>query len=311
MLPSFMTYKLIRPPALRPGDTVAFVSPSGALRVPEQQLAEARAIVESLDLRVLVGKHALSHHGYLAGTDEERAADFNAAVRDPNVRAIFALRGGYGAMRLLEHIDYDALRADPKVLLGYSDITVLLNAVTARTGLVTFHGPVVAVWEPTPLALEWLRNALMSAQPLGKLTAPDALTITPGSAHGRLAGGNLSLISALSGTPYAVDFRDAIVLIEDIDELPYRIDRKLTQLRLSGALQSAAGFVVGTFLDCEAPEEAAPFSFSLEEVIRERLGDLGKPTIYRAPVGHIEEQWTLPIGATATLDASARTLTIE
>jgi muramoyltetrapeptide carboxypeptidase len=158
---------------------------------------------------------------------------------------------------------------------------------------------------------QWLRRVLMEPRPIGTLTAPEAVTLVSGAARGRLVGGNLSLISALLGTPYALDFRGGLVFIEDIGEAPYRIDRMLTQLRLSGALDVAMGIVVGTCVDCDPPKDAAEFSLSLLDVLRDRLRGLGKPVLYGAPIGHFPEQWTLPIGVTATLHADARTLTIE
>lgn len=246
-----------------------------------------------------LGDHVRKNRGYLAGSDEERAADFNAAARAADLRGIFALRGGYGTMRLLDAIEYDALRADPKAVLGYSDLTALLNAITQRANIVTFHGPVAALSQFTAEETQWLRAAVAAAAPIGELHAPEAKALIPGVARGRLAGGNLSLIAALEGTPYAVDTRGAILLIEDVDEAPYRIDRMLTQLRLSGALQRAAGVIAGGFTNCG----------DYEQVLRDRLGDLGIPVLLDVPSGHIEQQWTLPIGARATLDASRRTLT--
>jgi muramoyltetrapeptide carboxypeptidase len=276
-----------------------------------ERLVQARALVEALGLRPTVGEHASARYGYLAGSDDERAADFNAAVGDPNVRALFTLRGGYGAMRVLDRLDYDGLRADPKIVLGYSDITAILNAVTARAGLVTFHGPLADASQFTAQGINWLRRALMDPRPIGTLESPQAGTIVAGSACGRLVGGNLSLICALLGTPYALDFRGAVAFFEEIREAPYRIDRMLTQLMLSGAFEGAAGIAVGTCVDCDPSAEDAEFSLSLLEMLRDRLQALGKPAFYGAQIGHLPEQRTLPIGVRATLDANARTLTIE
>ncbi len=300
-----------KPPALREGDAVALIAPAGPLEGPED-LQRACAAVEALGLRPRVGANALERYGYLAGSDAQRAEDFNVAARDPDIRAIFALRGGYGTLRILDLLDYGALRADPKVLLGYSDLTALLNAVSARSDLVTFHGPVAAISPFTPMVVEALRRAICVARPLGTLHVPEMETICGGTARGRLAGGNLSLLAALIGTPYAVDTLGTLLFFEDVDEAPYRIDRMLTQMRLSGGLGVAAGIVAGRFHNCDVPEEArTPGSFGSAQAIDDRLRDLAVPSLRGALIGHIEEQWTIPIGAWATLDADARTLTIE
>jgi muramoyltetrapeptide carboxypeptidase len=277
------------------------VAPAGPLK-SDDEFERAQQIVRTLGLVPRIGTFAkASELGYLAGTDEQRAADFNEAARDPRVRGIFALRGGYGTMRILEKIDYKALARDPKVVLGYSDLTALLNAITQRTGLLTFHGPVAALSQFTALETQALRAAVMSAEPLGALQAPEAQTLIGGVARGRLAGGNLSLIAALLGTPYEINTRGALLVLEDVDESPYRIDRMLTQLRMSGALSRAAGIIAGGWTNCGVTDE----------LLRDRLGDLGIPVLTETLIGHIDEQWTLPIGARATLDANARTLTIE
>jgi len=300
---------MIYPPALKPGDAVALIAPAGPLASPAE-LDAAIARVEALGLRAALGEHVLGRHGFLAGTDAERAHDVNAALRDPGVRGIFAVRGGYGTTRLLERVDYDALRADPKVLLGYSDLTALLDACTARADVVTFHGPVVALSPWGPDEIGWLRRAVLSNDPIGSLSVSAGRALVPGRARGRLAGGNLSLMAALVGTPYAIDCAGAIVFLEETDEAPYRIDRMLTQLRSAGTLRGCAGIVLGTFANCDAAEDAAP-ERRLAHVFADRLGDLGVPILDGAPIGHEGEQWTLPVGAIATLDADAATLSIE
>ncbi|HEY5256834.1 MAG TPA: LD-carboxypeptidase [Candidatus Baltobacteraceae bacterium] len=299
---------VVRPPALREGDTVALVAPAGALHADED-LGRAIGHIESLGLRARAGRHALDRHGYLAGDDQARLDDINVALRDPDVRAVVALRGGYGTTRLLDGVDYAAFAADPKVVLGYSDLTALLNALHARTGIVTFHGPVAAADRFTPTVVGWLRRALFSTAPIGTLEAPCATTLGGGRGRGRLIGGNLSLIAALLATPYALDFDGAIAFLEEVDEAPYRIDRMLTQLRASGTLHGVRGIVVGDCRNCDAPADA-PAASRLEHVLRDRLGDLGVPLLSGAPIGHIEEQWTLPIGIEADLDADARTLDV-
>lgn len=304
-----MTNTIARP-FLKPGDLVALISPAGPLAADER-LAEAIAHVEQLGLRARPGKHALARNGFLAGTDEQRAADFNDALRDPEIRGVVAVRGGYGTTRILDRIDYQALRRDPKVVLGYSDLTAPLNALYQRTGVVTYHGPVAALSSFSPNEVAWLRRAIFDAPPLGALDAPNARALVAGTARGRLAGGNLSLLSAMVGTPYAVDFDGAIVFIEEVDEPPYRVDRMLTQLLASGALRSCAGIVVGECRNCDTEFADGSKQTRLADVVVERLSGLGVPLLDGATFGHIDEQWTLPIGVTAVLDADARRLVVE
>lgn len=285
---------------LREGDAVALLAPAGPL-AKDEEFARAQDIVASLGLVPRLSRYARSKRGYLAGSDEERAADFNNAIADPQIRGIFALRGGYGTMRILDAIDYDGLARDPKVILGYSDLTALLNAVTQRTGLVTFHGPVAALSQFTDAETDWLRRAMMRGEPLGVLDAPGASVLVNGSARGRLVGGNLSLITALLGTPYEIDTSDALLVIEEVDEAPYRIDRMLTQLRLAGALERVAGVLVGRCANCDVNGEHPYAAMPLVETLRDRLGDLGVPVVTQLPIGHDGEQWTLPLGLQANI----------
>jgi muramoyltetrapeptide carboxypeptidase len=213
-------------------------------------------------------------------------------------------------MRILDRIDYEAIRSDPKVILGYSDLTALLNVITQRTGVVTFHGPVAALSDFSPNEIAWLRAAVMSDAPLGALHVPNARALSAGIAEGRLAGGNLSLVTSLLGTPHEIDVSNAILMIEEIDEAPYRIDRMLTQLRLSGALSRVAGVIAGGWTNCDVSEDHRYAGLRLADVLRDRLSDAGVPVLLDLPIGHIEEQWTLPLGAMVSLDAGVRTLTI-
>ncbi len=289
--------------ALREGDTVALIAPAGPLS-SEEEFVRAEQAVRSLGLVPRVARNARERRGYLAGSDEQRAADFNEAARDPAVRGIFALRGGYGTMRILDAIDYAALAGDPKVVLGYSDLTALLNAIAQRTGLVTFHGPVAALSEFSENETAWLRAAVMSAKPIGALQCAQGAAIVAGSATGRICGGNLSLVTALLGTPYEIDTTDALLTIEEVDEAPYRVDRMLTQLRLSGALHRAAGILVGRCARCDVDENHAYAAMPLAQTLADRLGDLGVPVLSDLPIGHDGEQWTLPIGLPARMERS-------
>jgi muramoyltetrapeptide carboxypeptidase len=285
---------------LRKGDTVALIAPAGPLST-EEEFARAKRVVESLGLVPRLGRNAAKHDGYLAGSDDQRAADFNEAARDPKVRGIFALRGGYGTMRILDAIDYAALAGDPKVVVGYSDLTALLNAIAQRTGLVTFHGPVAALSQFGADETEWLRRAVMSAAPIGELVAGGVHTMSGGGARGHLRGGNLSLVTALIGTPYAIDTAGALLVLEEVDEAPYRIDRMLTQLRLSGALAKAAGILIGRCRNCDVDAEHPYAAMPFARVLWDRLGDLGVPVLSDLPIGHDGEQWTIPIGLEAEL----------
>ncbi len=263
-----------------------------------------------LGVRLKLGANIHSQYGYLAGSDEARAADFNGFARDPRIRAIFALRGGYGTMRILDKIDYGALAADPKIILGFSDLTALLNAITAQTGLITFHGP-VAGHPMTGAAVMGIRRAVMSTEPLGELRVPEIGALARGTARGQLAGGNLSMVAALSGTPYAVPCAGKILLLEDVKEAPYRVDRMLTQLSLNGNLAAVAGIALGRFQDCVAKEGDDRPSLSIDETLRDRLSGLKKPMITHVSIGHMEGQWTLPLGMVASFDGPAGKLVVE
>ena len=305
----------VRPARLALGDTVGIVSPA-SLTFEGSWVDIAVEQLEAIGFRVKLGEHARTKHGYFAGTDAERAADVVAMFADPEVRGIFALRGGWGTPRLLPLLDYDLIRAHPKVLIGYSDLTALLNAVHQRTGLVTFHGPNAGT-NLRPYTLEHLRRALLSAEPLGTLANPPkeedelvprayrTLTLRGGRARGRLVGGNLTLVAALMGTPWEIDTRGAILLLEDVEEELYRVDRMLTQLAQGDKLRPLAGVVFGYCTDCPIGEGP---SFSLEELLHEHLGGLGVQALSGLAFGHIQKMLTLPIGLEATLDADAGTL---
>ncbi|MBW3566002.1 MAG: LD-carboxypeptidase [Acidobacteria bacterium] len=309
--------QIVKPKVLRPGDTVGVTSPAtqafdyDRIRVTQEQ-------IEALGFRPKLGAHVADKHGYFAGTDENRAADINAMFADDEVDAIFFFSGGWGSPRLLPHLDYDLIRRNPKIILGYSDITALLNGIHQRTGIVTFHGPNGSSRLPK-YTLEHLKRTLMSTEPIGILANPPKpedelvrrdyriITIRPGVASGPLVGGNLSLVAALMGTPWEVDTRGAILLLEDVNEELYRVDRMLSTLRLGGKLADAAAIVFGTCSRC--PVEGP--SFSLEEIMRDHFEDLGVPVMAGYAFGHISEQLTLPIGMPGTVDTTAGTITID
>lgn len=291
-----------KPPALVRGDVVGLIAPASPPTGNDVALSVAH--VESLGLVPVLGKYVNERDGYLAGSDTERAADFNAMARDPKVRAIVAIRGGYGTMRILQRLDYEAIARDPKIVLGFSDLTAILNAVAVRSRVVTFHGPVGAhgsSWSGA--ARDYLEAALFGTQPW-RLPIADARSLAPGIARGRLAGGNLALVASLVGTPFAVPAAGALLFLEETEEPPYRIDRMLTQLALAGDLAAARGILFGRCTKCTDTGPTA----SAASVIDERLRAAGRPAATGAPVGHIPAQWVLPIGVRAELDATNGTL---
>jgi len=297
---------LRRPPLLAPGARVALVSPAGPLRGPSD-LERAIANVESMGWEAVVAPNVLARRGYFAGSDDERRADLDRALRDPEVDAVWCARGGYGAMRLLDALDYGALARRPKPLLGFSDITALHAALATRSGIASYHAP-TARGALTAFSRDSLERAVVrGVDPCG--TIGSARVLRPGIAEGRLVGGNLALLVALLGTPYFPALDGAILVLEDIGEAVYRLDRMLVQLRLAGALSRVAGLVFGAFTDC--PETSDDGVRRLDEVLDEAAAAAGVPAVANAPVGHIDEQWTLPLGLTATLDAGAGTLHVH
>lgn len=296
----------IRPRALGPGARVALVAPGGP--VTGERLDRAAEECRALGLEPVLGANARGRIGYLAGPDSDRASDLNRAFRDPRVDAVWALRGGYGAMRLLAGLDTDSMRRRPLPFIGFSDNTAIHLAL-GREGIVSFHGPHAGALE-TGFSRACLLDVLRSPRAPGILPpAPDGepvLTLVPGAAEGRLAGGNLSILAGMCGTPWSLRAAGCIVVIEDVGEATYRIDRDLVQLVLSGALHGAAAVAFGRFTERPASDNDRP----LEEVLAEIVGPLGIPVVSGLPVGHIDSQWTLPFGARARLDADRGTLEI-
>ena len=307
--------EVLLPAALKPGDTVALVSPSSP--VDERlNLQLAREAMEALGFEVRTGAHYDARRGYLAGTDAERARDLNAAFADREVKAIVCTRGGWGAARLLPLLDYAAIRANPKVLLGYSDITALHNALLAKAGLVSFHGPIGSgSWNR--FNADQFRRVFFQRELLEYRNPVDAgdelvprsnrtLTITGGRARGQLVGGNLTVLAALAGSPYLPDFDGKILFLEDVEEAPYRIDRMLTTLKLMGALDRIAGFVFGQCTGCDPGNGYG--SLTLDQLFDDHIRPLRIPAYRGALIGHIREQFIVPVGGQVELDADAGTL---
>jgi muramoyltetrapeptide carboxypeptidase len=295
---------LIRPPRLQKGDTVALLSPASAPATPSAVKAAGLSL-SVLGLKIRLGKHVLSREGYLAGTDEQRNRDLENAFRDPEIKAIFCTRGGYGSARLLERFDVRLARQHPKIVVGYSDLTCLHLALQAQ-GLVSFWGPMPGVAPGlNAFSARYLQKALMSAEPLGAMPVRRGVCVTlrPGRAEGALTGGTLTLLAGSLGTAYAVSTRNRIVFLEDEGEEPYKVDRLLTQLLGAGKLKDAAGVVLGVFTNAKPKVFSARRSWSLREVWADRLLPLNIPVFSGLSLGHISNQITLPYGIQARMDA--------
>jgi muramoyltetrapeptide carboxypeptidase len=306
--PERKTMRLLKPARLQPGDLVGINAPGGF--TTEAALDKAVANIESLGLRARLGANVHYVYGNYAGTVEQRLQDLHAMFRDPDIKAIWAIRGGSGCISLLEHIDYKLIRAHPKVLIGYSDLTCLHLALLRKAGLVTFHGP-VASSTFSDYSVAQLQNVLMTPQDRYTITMFNEHTpraVHGGIATGRLIGGNLSMFAALEGTPYAADFKNAILYLEDVNEEPYRIDRWMTQLQLSQGFRRAAAVMLGIFENCEAPEGDS--ALTLDETVDQHLLPLTRPAVAGYSFGHIRNQFTIPVGLRACLDAGNHTLTL-
>jgi muramoyltetrapeptide carboxypeptidase len=287
------------------GARVALVSPAGPLQKPDE-LPRALDNARSLGWQPVVGANATEKAGYLAGSDRDRLDDINSALRDPDIDAVWCLRGGYGVMRILDGIDYDALARSPKPIIGYSDITALHAAVQRRCELTTYHGPTAR-----EVLTDFSRDSFVravTAQVDSCGVAPDAREIKRGRARGRLVGGSLAMLAALCGTQFMPDLDDGILILEDINEPVYRIDRMLQQLRLAGVLNGCRAIVFGECVKC--PDDAGGGGRAFDDVLGEIARALDVPCLAGIPVGHIEKQWTIPLGAMAEVDTGERRLTV-
>ncbi|HXX39717.1 MAG TPA: LD-carboxypeptidase [bacterium] len=304
-----MTTSLRKPRALVPGDTIGLVSPSGPTTrdgaATPRTITLARTRLLGAGFRTVLAQHALEVRGYLAGRDDDRVADLHAMFADPAVAGVLCVRGGYGAHRLLDALDYDLIGSHPKVFIGYSDITALHLAFHTRAGFVTFHGPMTtALSQADPHDfLECLR-AVTRPEPLGMLVnppgAPPIETLVPGEAEGELIGGNAALLTGLLGTPYEPEFMDRLLFLEDVGDRLYRLDRKLAHLRLAGVLERVAGIIIG---ECRYPLEQGS-ALALRQILDDLIVPLGKPAIYGLACGHGDYHLTLPVGVRTHLDAT-------
>jgi muramoyltetrapeptide carboxypeptidase len=298
---------LLIPPPLKHGDLVGVIAASGPVSC--DLLSQGVLFLKELGFRVKTGRHLFEKRGYLAGADEHRLEDLNAMLGDPDVRAVFFARGGYGAMRLLDRLDGATLIQDPKILIGMSDVTALQLSLFARFNLVTFSGPMIAGQVGVGLddtSKEWFVRALTEPMNHRNLWPPDsrARVLRGGSTQGRLIGGCLSLVAALMGTSHAPDFDDSILFLEDVNEPPYRIDRMLTQLRLARVLEKVGALVLGHFLGPDGED----LGQEVDGIVMELTKDTSVPIISGFPHGHVLPNVTLPHGAPVRLDTDQATL---
>lgn len=310
---------LIKPERLRSGDVVGIVAPASPANSDDDLDRHAAALVK-LGFQPRFAPNVRKGLGYLAGDDQSRASDLMAMFGDPDVKAILCARGGYGSARLLRLLDYHFIKRHPKIFVGFSDITALHCALQTHSRLVTFHGPTLNTdltsGNPSDLSVQSLLKTVTQPSAPGGIcndATQKAVTILRGgAATGPLIGGNLSVLSALIGTPFQPHFKNAIFLFEDVSELPYRFDARLTQLLNAGLLQQVAGIAIGTNKDCEDPDagKAGEYQQSLEDVLRDRLLPLGVPVVMNLPFGHVHDNATLPLGLQATLDAEKGDLVI-
>ncbi len=298
--------KTIKPQAIKKGDLIGIISPAST---PDnlEKINEGVKYLESLGYRVIVGKNVGKYRGYLAGNDDERLEDLHSMFANKNVKAIFCLRGGYGTIRLLDKIDYNLIKRNPKIFVGYSDITALQLAIFRKTGLITFSGPMVAVdftGEINHYTEEIFWRMITSTKKFGRLKNPENEKIsclTTGKATGLLIGGNLSLIVSLIGTQYLPDLKNSILFLEEIGEKPYRIDRYFAQMKLSKIFENISGIVLCNFTDCEENDPTKK-SLSLNDVIGDYFEKLNKPVLYNLVYGHVNPKNSIPIGVKTSVD---------
>lgn len=312
--------EIIKPKALKQGDTIGIIAPATAVTDPDD-IQKAIQVLEYFGLSYKIGKSLLSNGGYKTRTVEDRINDLHGFFDDDDLNGIFCIRGGYGSAQIIDKIDYKLIKKNPKIFLGYSDITAMHLAITQNTGLVTFHGPVL-LSSFSSITLESFKKTLFSTEPIGTIFNPKVLsgirpmypirTINEGYAKGKLTGGNLSIICSLMGTPFEIDTKDKILFIEDVGEEPYRIDRMLTQLNLAGKLKQAKGIVFGKCAGCDfsSLNSSRIWDSALGEVLDYQLGNLSLPVFYGLLIGHTNEQFTLPYGIESEINSELGELNI-
>ncbi|WP_010520052.1 S66 peptidase family protein [Croceivirga radicis] len=311
--------KTLKAKRLKKGDTIGIIAPGYGLS--KDTLESVFKTVRSMGFVPYYTNRLYKNHGYFSNTDKERAADLNEMFANPKVDGILCARGGYGCTRILQFMDFDAIKNNPKVFIGFSDVTALLNPIYQQTGLVGFHGPVGTTLINT-FSQKWLKKLVMKNKTPFKLrntTSKSAeeninpefeqYCIYPGKAGGVLIGGSLTLITALLGTPYEIDFTNKLIFIEEIEEAPYRIDRMLTQLLGSNTFSNAAGIILGIFKGCDRPKDKT--NFTLKEVLVDRLSPLKIPVAYGFSFGHVSQNLTIPTGIKASFNAEKISLALQ
>lgn len=309
----------IKPKALKKGDTLGLVCPAYSAFIREEVEAAIEAL-EILGFKVKKGKHIYDRYGYLSGKDEDRAADINEMFADKEIDGIVAMHGGWGCARLLPLLNYDVIQKNPKVFIGYSDITALLLSIYSQTGLITFHGPVgSSTWND--FSVKYFKSVLMEGEAV-KMSNPikkgDSLVQTEdriykiysGRASGKLIGGNLTVLSHIMGSSFVPDFKGAILFVEDVNEEVYKVDRMLTQLKISGVLNQLSGFVFGKCTEC-GPSKGGFGSLTLEDLWEDHIKPLKIPAFAGTMIGHIKDKFTVPVGLEATIDADEGTIKLK
>ncbi len=306
--------KAIKPKKLQKGDLIGIISPASSVD-DTSRIERGVQYIEKMGYTVMVGKNVGKYNGYLAGTDQERLDDLHSMFSNKKVKAVFCLRGGYGAARLVDKIDYKLVGNNPKIFTGYSDISALQLAMFYKTGLITFAGPMVGVDfydEVSSFTEEMFWTLLTSSKKFGRVGNPDDehfLSLNSGASNGRIIGGNLSVISGLIGTGYFPDLKDKILLIEEIGEMPYKIDRMFNHMRLSGMFKGMKGVIIGSFRDCHE-HDPNKRTLTLGEVITDYLSPLKKPVVYNFRHGHLRDNITIPLGVSIKINASKKSVEI-
>ncbi len=301
--------RLIRPKKLSQGDKVGVVAPAGPVDL--QELEAGLKVVRGMGFQPVLGDHVKDRQHFLAGKDKDRAGDLMAMFENPEIKGIFCARGGYGANRILPLLDSRIIRKNPKVVVGSSDITLLLIYLIQKCGLVAFHGPMVSGsfgCKPMKISKTQFRKMVTGVKEGGLLTAPQAHVLQEGTARGRLVGGCLTLLCRSLKTPYEIQTGNGILLIEDVNEPAYRIDGMLWQLKTAGKFRGVKGIVFGEMVNCRFDEGQKG---QLDDLIRDMLPKRSIPVLTHCPVGHGNEMWTLPLGIEATLDTQTRSLRLK
>ena len=303
---------MIKPKPLQQGDSVAIIAPASPC--DKKLIDKCIASLNELGLKVVIGESCISEHGFLSGTDDIRANDINCMFADKNIKGIFALRGGYGCARLLDLLDFKLIKKNPKIFIGYSDITALHIAINQKSKLITYHGPMISTELIKGLdeySADYYKKFIFGNEKVEELFNPEGNTlevINNGIASGQLIGGNLSLICSSLGTKYEINTKNKILFLEEVEEVPYKVDRMLTHLKQSGKLKDVNGIILGAFTNCIAPNNKK--SLSLQEVFNEIILPLKKPTISNLVCGHCLPTLTLPLGEKVLLDANNKKVKI-